>query len=214
MTPRKKADEAKPAKKKTTRRSSAKKTKPKAAAARAKEEIAAPVVERIEPADAAAEPVADASQVPEATLEEVPQVDKMVAFFLGGQRYGLPIDVVQEIQQIVAFSEVPAQGGAVVGMVNLRGAVIPAVDMRVLMGLPDLEYTLETPMVITRRGPRLVALVVDEVEDVVEVPRGCLQSAPAMHALGDRMLGVCRFETDLVYLLDVERLLGPLDVLG
>ncbi len=141
-------------------------------------------------------------------------VDIMVAFFIGGQRYGLPVASVQEIQQIVAFSEVPTQGGSVAGMVNLRGAVIPAVDMRLLLGMPKVEYTLETPMIICRRRGRLIALIVDEVQDVVLLPEGCLQAAPAMHALSEKMIGVCRFENDLVYLLDVERLLAPLDHLG
>ena len=138
--------------------------------------------------------------------------DKMVAFFLGGQRYALLIDGVQEIQQIVEFSEVPSQGGSVVGMVNLRGTVIPALDMRLLVGLPKEEYGLETPMIIARAGNQLFALIVDEVEDVLDMPTGCLQDPPRMHALAGRMIGVCRMDTGLIYLLDVERIVSSVDL--
>jgi purine-binding chemotaxis protein CheW len=131
-----------------------------------------------------------------------------VVFHLGPQRYGFPIEHVNEIQQIVAFSDVPASGLGVVGMVNLRGEVIPAVDVRLLVGMEPLAYSLETPMIITRSGVHLVALVVDDVEDVVDLPKGCLQDVSPMHALSSKMIGVCSLADGLVYLLDVDRLLA------
>lgn len=136
-------------------------------------------------------------------------VDQMIAFHLSGQRYGLPIESVQEIQQIVTFSQQNGIG-AVVGMVNLRGEVIPAIDMRSLLGLEHLEYNVNTPMIICRSHQGLVALVVDEVEDVITLPEDCVAVPPKLHSLADRMIGVCRLGTDLVYLLDVERLVAPL----
>jgi purine-binding chemotaxis protein CheW len=135
-------------------------------------------------------------------------VERVVAFFLGGQRYALPIERVREIQQIVAFSEVPSGGAGVVGMVNLRGHVIPAVDMRQLVGLEAREYTLETPMVITEVRGDLLALVVDEVQDVFELPPDCLQAAPALHKLSANMIGVARLDDGLIYVLDIDRLIG------
>ena len=135
-------------------------------------------------------------------------VQRVVAFFLGGQRYALPIERVREIQQIVAFSEVPAGGTGVVGMVNLRGQVIPAVDLRLLVGMEPKEYTLETPMVITDVDGDAVAMLVDEVQDVFELPFGCMQDAPALHQLSSKMIGVARLDDGLVYVLDIDRLLG------
>lgn len=135
-------------------------------------------------------------------------LDRMVAFYLADQRYAFPIDQVQEIQQIVAFSEVPGGGMGVVGMVNLRGQVIPAVDVRQLVGLPRQDYTLETPMIIAHIKGQLVALVVDEVEDVIELPDACMQEPPAMHSMAAKMIGVCRMDDGLIYVLDLESLLG------
>ncbi len=136
------------------------------------------------------------------------EVARAVAFFLGGQRYALPLERVNEIQQIVAFSETPEGRSSVVGMVNLRGNVIPAVDMRMLVGLDTQAYTLETPMIITETHGQTVALIVDEVQDVLELPEGCLQEAPPLHALSSKMIGVCRMPDGLMNLLDIDLLLG------
>jgi len=95
-------------------------------------------------------------------------------------------------------------------MVNLRGSVIPAIDLRVLLGLEKLEYRLDTPMIICRVGGGFAALVVDEVEDVIDVPDGCLSPPPKLHSLADRMIGVCHLDTELVFLLSVDKLVAPL----
>jgi purine-binding chemotaxis protein CheW len=137
------------------------------------------------------------------------EVERAVAFYLGGQRYALPLERVNEIQQIVAFSEVPEDSSAVVGMINMRGRVIPAVDMRRLVGLEGEAYTLETPMIITQTQGQTVALIVDSVEDVLELPAGCLQEAPPLHALASKMIGVCRMPDGLMNLLDIDLLLSP-----
>ena len=148
-----------------------------------------------------------------ADSDDCVSIERIVSFHLAGQRYGLPIVRVNEIQQIVAFSEVPAGTSSVVGMVNLRGDVIPAIDVRLLVGLERRDYTLETPMIITRTHGETVALVVDDVQDVLELPDGCLQAAPPLHALSSKMIGVCRMNDGLIYLLDVDLLLGS-DMLG
>jgi purine-binding chemotaxis protein CheW len=134
-------------------------------------------------------------------------IDRVVAFFLAGQRYALPIDRVCEIQQIVAFSEVPSGQRSVVGMVNLRGDVIPAVDMRRLVGLEPREYALDTPMIIGEVVGGRAALIVDEVQDVFELPPDCLQDPPALHHLAADMIGVAGLADGLVYVLDLDRML-------
>jgi chemotaxis signal transduction protein len=147
---------------------------------------------------------ADVAEATDAQTDDT--VERVVAFMLDGQRYALPIGRVREIQQIVAFSDVPAGGAGVVGMVNLRGQVIPAVDMRQLLGLPSREYNLETPMVIAETRGKLVAMIVDEVRDVFELPPGCMQDAPTLHQLASKMIGVARLGDGLVYVLDLDLL--------
>lgn len=149
------------------------------------------------------------------TPDEAPVLvsGRVVVFHLDDARYALPLDRVNEIQQIVAFSEVPGGGVGVLGLVNLRGEVIPAVDLRTVLGMSVRELTLETPMVIARAAEdSVVALVVDGVEDVLVLPEGSVQEPPAMHALATKMLGVARLTDGLVYVLDLDTLLGPVSL--
>jgi purine-binding chemotaxis protein CheW len=139
-------------------------------------------------------------------VNQLPEVGEAVVFMLAGQRYALPIGAVQEIQQIVSMTDVPDSTPGVVGMVNLRGGVIPAVDMRRLLRMEPRAYDLQTPMIIARVGGGLVALLVDEVEDVVALPSSCLQVPDGIYELADRLLAVCRFEAELIFLLDPEKL--------
>jgi purine-binding chemotaxis protein CheW len=149
---------------------------------------------------------AQSAEAPEAS--RFAGIERVVAFYLGGQRYAIPIERVREIQQIVAFSEVPAGGTGIVGMVNLRGQVIPAVDMRRIVGLEGKDYSLQTPMIIAEINGETVAVLVDEVQDVFELPADCMQDAPALHQLASKMLGVARLSDGLVYVLDLDKLLG------
>ncbi len=147
-------------------------------------------------------------------VSDLPDIDRMIVFHMAGQRYGIAITAVQEIQQIVAFAEVPAGVDSIIGMINLRGRVIPAFDMRLLLGLPVQDFHVDTPMIICKSEGQLVALVVDEVEDVVVLPEGCMSAPPRMHALSGRMVAVCRMGMDLIYLLDVDKLMEPVSIPG
>lgn len=133
-------------------------------------------------------------------------IDQAVAFTLAGQRYALPVGDVQEIQHIVAFAGTTVDG-PVIGIVNLRGDIVPAVDLRRVLGLTQAPFTIETPMVICRSATGLVALLVDEVDDVLLLDEGCVQPTPPLHALASKMRGVARLASGLVYLLDLEAVL-------
>jgi purine-binding chemotaxis protein CheW len=141
-----------------------------------------------------------------AAAEEVALLDRILLFVMDGQHYGLPLDAVQEIQQIVAISEIPDDSGFVLGVINVRGSVVPVMDLGRMLGLASKEHDLQTPMVLTRTPRGLVALVVDEVADVVEVSPENTQPPSGVFALADRMLAVCRLESGPVFILDVDRL--------
>ncbi|MCL4078749.1 chemotaxis protein CheW [Coriobacteriia bacterium Es71-Z0120] len=146
----------------------------------------------------------DACEVPWARLGAA--VGRVVVFSLDGQRYALPIEDVQEIQQVVEFAPVPDAHPALLGMVDVRGIVTPAVDMGVLLGLGRREIRLETPMILFLSRKRLIAAVVDEVDDVFEVPPMSLQAPSDLYSLKDTMIGVCKIGDELVIVLDPDRL--------
>jgi purine-binding chemotaxis protein CheW len=137
-----------------------------------------------------------------------------ITFWAGAQRYALPIDRVREIQQIVAFAEMPDETGLILGMVDVRGEIVPVVDVRTLIGLPREPYTLDTPIMVIRGADGPVALIVDAVDTVVDLPADGAGSAPAMHSLASRILGVHHLHDGLVFVLDADALLEPVELPG
>ncbi|MBW6468817.1 MAG: chemotaxis protein CheW [Coriobacteriia bacterium] len=137
-----------------------------------------------------------------------------VTFRIGGQRYALPLERVREIQKIVAFAEMPDESAMIVGMVDVRGEVLPVVDARLLLGLQPEPYTLETPMIFVTSTAGPVALIVDAVDTVVELSGDAAAALPAAHALASRMCGAHRVDGELVFLLDADALLAPVDLPG
>lgn len=156
----------------------------------------------VEPARAASVDDESAGAVDEQSAD----VAQAVTFKLEDQLYGLPIGAVQEIQQLVEFTSLPDTSDALVGLIDLRGFVVPAIDLRKLLGLPSVEYTLETPMVFCRVRGHVICLVVDRVEDVVDLPAEGLQPPTSLYSMADRMLGMCRIPQGLVLMLDIDRL--------
>jgi len=135
-----------------------------------------------------------------------------VTFRVGSERYALPVERVREIQQIVAFADVPGGAGAVVGMVDVRGEIVPVVDARALIGMPPQPYTLDTPMIVALGPAGPVAFVVDAVDTVVELRADDAAAAPAMHPLASRIQAVHHLEDGLVFVLDADALLAPVDL--
>lgn len=136
-----------------------------------------------------------------------------VIFSLGAQRYGFALERVLEVQQIVAMSTAPEGAQGVMGLVNLRGQVVPAVDLATFLCLPSAEKGLDTPMLfVAGDSGSVVAFVVDAVEGVVCFAPEALQEPPVSHPLAPSMRAVARAEEDgLVYLLEIEPLLGRLE---
>jgi purine-binding chemotaxis protein CheW len=169
------------------------------------------------PAKAAAPPV----PMPEVQRREVHTTSEclgadpegralLVVFRLDSQRYGLPLARVQEIQQIVALAEIPDASSSVVGMVNLRGSMLPAIDLRTRLGLTAAPWGLQTPMVFCRASGGVVAFIVDEVEDVIEVSAAAMQPPSRIYELADMLLGVAMPDNEPVLVLDVDRVIPPM----
>lgn len=134
-------------------------------------------------------------------------LEQLVVFGAGSQRYGLPIDQVAEIQQIVEFAPAPSAARGLLGMLDLRGQVIPALDGRTLLDEEHTELHVNMPMIVCRTASGLAAIVVDSVHDVLVIPPGCIQDPPHLHAHASEMIGVARVEDGLVYVLDADRVL-------
>ena len=108
----------------------------------------------------------------------------LLAFLLGESRCALPVNEIQEVLPVVALSPIPGQALPVEGMLNLRGAMIPVLDLRSCLGLPQIRWNSETRIIIVKTREARVGVVVDRVEDVVEAEEhGQVTSLRASHPL-------------------------------
>jgi chemotaxis signal transduction protein len=140
-----------------------------------------------------------------------PRAGKYLTFFLGAEEYGLDILAVQEIIALVPITRVPRVAPFVRGVFNLRGRVIPVIDLRLKFGMPAVEDTPETCIVVARAGHGDVGMVVDRVSDVVTLTEREIEPAPALDAAVDSsfLAGIGTGGGGVRLLLDVARVLSP-----
>ena len=135
-----------------------------------------------------------------------------LSFFLGGQEYATDILRVQEIKGWDTVTRVPYSPNYILGVINLRGAIVPVVDLRVRLALESAPFDSATVVIVVRvagaRGERIVGLVVDAVSDVYSFSDENIQPPPEAVGSLDQMfvLGLAKLEDKLVIILDIERL--------
>ncbi len=151
---------------------------------------------------------AHASQV-----ESAPQADEqMVIFALGDVTYGLRVEAVEAIIKMQPITRVPKTPAYIRGVTNLRGAVLPVVDLNRRLGRSQAPENSETRIIVVRSPIGLAGLVVDRVDSVRQVPASLIEPPPPMARTDNTayLRGVARLEEGLVLLLDLERLLQNL----
>jgi purine-binding chemotaxis protein CheW len=133
-----------------------------------------------------------------------------VVFSLAGTEYALPVETVLQMETFSGATHVPGVPAYVAGIVTVRGLVVPVIDLRARFGLPPADVTLDTRIVVTESGSRVVALRVDSAREVLQLDIEKHQTAPAVvserssgfvravHALGPRLL----------LLVDLPKILG------
>ena len=132
---------------------------------------------------------------------------------LGPEEYGLDILAVREIRGWTPVTRIPQAPHYVLGVLNLRGSIVPVLDLRLRFGLPSQEYTQTTVTVIVTVAGRLFGVVVDNVSDVLDVNPGAVRPVPDMGTSVDTeyLKGLTSVAERMVLLLDVDKLLQPQD---
>ncbi|MEA5444287.1 chemotaxis protein CheW [Gammaproteobacteria bacterium AB-CW1] len=137
---------------------------------------------------------------------------QVLSFSLGGEEYGIDIVRVQEIRGWSRVRKVPGAPEWMLGMLKLRGAVIPVVDMRLRFGLPVTESSDRTVIIILNldedEDGHDVGIVVDEVADVIGVPEDGIRPVPRMGTAVDTeyLEGIATSGEGMLMLLDADRL--------
>jgi purine-binding chemotaxis protein CheW len=103
---------------------------------------------------------------------------KVIVFKLGIEEYGIEVDKVQTIERMLPITRVPKTYTFVRGVINLRGVVIPVIDLRGRFGLPESEYTDQTRIIIVVVGEMEVGFIVDSANDVIDLNRDRIETPP------------------------------------
>lgn len=132
----------------------------------------------------------------------------LVTFNLG-EEYGVPISQVQEIVRVGGITMVPNSPPYMQGVINLRGRVMPVLNLRKRLGLPDKEMSSASRIVVTEVGSKVIGLLVDAVSHVIKIPPQSVEPAPeeVLEIDTDYITGVGKLSDRMVILLDLEKLL-------
>ncbi|GIP56526.1 chemotaxis protein CheW [Paenibacillus woosongensis] len=103
---------------------------------------------------------------------------KVIVFKLGEEEYGIEVDKVQTIERMMPITRVPKTYSFVKGVINLRGVVIPVIDLRGRFGLPETEYTDQTRIIIVAVNEMEVGFIVDSANDVMDLNSDVIDSPP------------------------------------
>jgi len=136
---------------------------------------------------------------------------KFLTFTLGREEYGLPVLKVREIIKVMDITPVPQVPAHVRGVINLRGKVIPIVDLRLKFGMPWRDYGERNCIIVVDvAAVGLLGIVVDAVSEVVNVTAADVEDAPAVGDLASReyLLGLAKMKGTVKILLDLDRVLA------
>ncbi len=135
---------------------------------------------------------------------------QLASFRLGNEEFAVDILKIQEINRLVEITRVPKAPIFVEGVINLRGKVIPVIDLRKKFGLSNEARDDETRIVVMDIRKRIVGLIVDSVSEVLRAPASSVEPPPPMLGGVDSeyIKGVCKLEDRLLILLDVNKLLS------
>ena len=143
---------------------------------------------------------------------------EVLVFVLGREEYGVDILKVQEIRGYEKVTPIPAAPAYLKGVVNLRGIIVPVIDLRVKFGMPDPRYDAFTVVVILRLARRVIGVVVDGVSDVMALRAQDVKPAPQLGSVVESSFieGLGTGGDRMVLLLDIEKLLstGELNLLN
>lgn len=137
------------------------------------------------------------------------QDEQVVVFTLDGQTYGIPISAVLEIIRMQKITGIPQSVDFLEGVIEIRGKVIPVMDLRKRFGLPAAEHTGSTRIIIVDMGGTNVGIVVDSVSEVLRVPAGKIEPAPPLLSNIEQAFikGIALVDERMIILLDLARVL-------
>jgi purine-binding chemotaxis protein CheW len=141
---------------------------------------------------------------------------KVIVFALGSEEYGVEVDKVRTIERMQPLTRVPKVPAFIKGVINLRGVVVPIIDLRDRFGLDHAEYNDNTRIIIVSAGEFEVGLIVDSANDVIDLDSNEIESPPEIVGgiKAKYLEGIARVgENRLLVLLNLERVLDKSEIM-
>jgi purine-binding chemotaxis protein CheW len=140
---------------------------------------------------------------------------RYLTFVLDKQQYAVPIMAVREINQLCEITPVPKTPPFVLGVINLRGKIIPVADLRLKFGMSKSEFTRQTCIVVIETDSGHVGMVVDEVNDVVELHGSHIEPAPHLGSRAEMqfLMGIGKFQERVLILIDIHAALSSREII-
>ncbi len=149
-----------------------------------------------------------------ASAQTTPQTREFLSFKLGAEEYGIEILKVQEIRGYEKPTRMAGVPDFIKGVVNLRGIIVPIVDMRIKFDLATVEYNEFTVVIILNMAGRVMGIVVDGVSDVTTLSADQIKPAPDFSAIADTryVIGLGTIDERMLILIDIEKLMSDGDM--
>ncbi len=146
-------------------------------------------------------------------ISQADEILQLVSFKIGEEEFGVDILKVQEINRMDQITRVPNAPDYVSGVMNLRGKVIPIIDLRKRFRLPKKERDKDTRIIVVELRSRVVGFLVDAVNEVLRIPKSVTEPPPPMVAgIGSEYItAVGKLEDRLLILIDLEKILIPVE---
>ena len=152
--------------------------------------------------------------ITETTTTSTAAGGEFLTFTLGTEEYGMDILKVQEIRGYDAVTAIANTPAFIKGVINLRGIIVPIVDLRIKFNLGSVTYNELTVVIILNLGTRVVGVVVDSVSDVLTLTQDQIKSAPALSTSLDTryITGLGTIDQRMLILVDIEKLMSSKDM--
>lgn len=146
--------------------------------------------------------------------EEISSDFKVIVFQLVDKEYGIPVNQVRYIEKIDHITRVPGTVPFVKGVINLRGVIIPIIDLRLRFGIEEVEYSDNTRVIIVAVDDKEVGLIVDAANDVIDIPSTSIEPAPEVVGTEEvaYIKGVAKMNRRLLILIDLQTVLDISDL--
>ena len=150
------------------------------------------------------------TNTPATTIGQPQSGQEYLTFRLGGEEYGMDILKVQEIRGYDSVTRIANAPEFIKGVINLRGTIVPIVDMRIKFKVGEASYNQFTVVIVLNVGNRVVGMVVDSVSDVVALTPEQIRPAPEFHASmnTEYLTGLGALEGRMLILIDIEQLMS------